>query len=191
MRNSTHIKAWVIHTSKLYVNRSNSRSRWRWRYVVDVVSEISSSIWNFQKILSDHMTSHVLLRDKRNVIRILRCNFSSKRDRKDQYISWFWSSRHARNLLEIYQFSLETYSRQFVTQRLRSSIYTFANVCFLINKRVDNNSWVTIWYFEKFETIIIRYRFSIAMMINIHEIYNSSFANHTKTTNLSNLFVLK
>ena len=29
------------------------------------------------------------------------------------------------------------------------------------------------------------------MMINIHEIYNLSFANHTKTTNLNNLFALK
>ena len=37
----------------------------------------------------------------------------------------------------------------------------------------------------------MRYRFDIAMIINIHEIYNSSFANHTKTTNLSNLFALK
>ena len=37
----------------------------------------------------------------------------------------------------------------------------------------------------------MRHRFDIAMMINIHEIYNSSFANHTKTTNLSNLFTLK
>ena len=37
----------------------------------------------------------------------------------------------------------------------------------------------------------MRHRFNIAMMINIHEIYNSSFASHTKTTNLSNLFALK
>ena len=38
---------------------------------------------------------------------------------------------------------------------------------------------------------MIRHRFNIAMMINIHEIYNSSFTNHTKTTILSNLFALK
>ena len=37
----------------------------------------------------------------------------------------------------------------------------------------------------------MRHRFDIAMMINIHEIYNSSFASHTKTTNLSSLFALK
>ena len=37
----------------------------------------------------------------------------------------------------------------------------------------------------------MRHRSNIAMMINIHEIYNSSFASHTKTTNLSNLFALK
>ena len=37
----------------------------------------------------------------------------------------------------------------------------------------------------------MRHCFDIAMMINIHEVYNSFFANHTKTTNLSNLFALK
>ena len=37
----------------------------------------------------------------------------------------------------------------------------------------------------------MRHRSDIAMMINIHKIYNSFFANHTKTTNLSNLFALK
>ena len=37
----------------------------------------------------------------------------------------------------------------------------------------------------------MRHRSDIAMMINIHEIYNSSFANHTETTNLNNLSTLK
>ena len=64
-------------------------------------------------------------------------------------------------------------------------------LCFLINKRINNNNWTTTWHFEEIETITMRHRFDIAMMINIHEIYNSSFASHTKTTNLSNLFALK
>ena len=64
-------------------------------------------------------------------------------------------------------------------------------LCFLINKKIDNNNWMTTWHFEKVETITMRHRFNIVMMINIHEIYNSSFASHTKTTNLSNLFALK
>ena len=37
----------------------------------------------------------------------------------------------------------------------------------------------------------MRHRFNIVMMINIHKVYNLSFANHTKTTNLSNLLALK
>ena len=64
-------------------------------------------------------------------------------------------------------------------------------LCFLINKRINNNNWTTTWHFEEIETITMRHRFDIAMMINIHEIYNSSFASHTKTTNLNIIFILK
>ena len=64
-------------------------------------------------------------------------------------------------------------------------------LCLLINKKINSNNWTTTWHFKKIETITIRHRSNIAMMINIHEIYNSSFANHTKTTNLNNLFTLK
>ena len=64
-------------------------------------------------------------------------------------------------------------------------------LCFLINKKINSNNWMTTWHFEEVETITMRHRFNIVMMINIHEIYNSSFASHTKTTNLSSLLALK
>jgi len=69
--------------------------------------------------------------------------------------------------------------------------------CFYINKRINSNSWHTIWHFKDVSTITLQRsereddKVASASPINIHEMYNSLSRSHNEAHNKRNLSLIK